>query len=161
MQWSFLCSTLSLSFSLARREGKEFPILISLFFFHHTAHSSIHSRIVSTFHGLSTIHSTHSERVLMDEFHRDMDHNTSAMYLNLATTRAFALWLDIICSLYIGAVIVSLLFLKGLYSSSPLIRAANSLFHIRRYAERLRWHGNHSGTPSAILPPVGQVHTCE
>jgi len=72
-----------------------------------SAYNSIYSRITSTFQGLSTIRSTHSERVLMDEFHKNLDLNTSAIYLNFATARAFALWLDIICSMYISAVILS------------------------------------------------------
>ncbi|KAG5669864.1 hypothetical protein PVAND_000155 [Polypedilum vanderplanki] len=76
-------------------------------------HNSIHSRLISTFHGLSTIRSTHSEKILMDEFHRNMDLNTSAMYLNLAATRAFALWLDIMCCVYICVVILSFLLFKS------------------------------------------------
>lgn len=40
----------------------------------------------------------------MDEFHRNVDLNTSAMYFNYAATRAFAFWLDVACSLYITSV---------------------------------------------------------
>lgn len=83
----------------------------------HLAYNSIYSRITSTFQGLSTIRSTHSERVLMDEFHKNMDQNTSAIYLNFATARAFALWLDIMCSIYICLVTMSFLVfgVEGLY----------------------------------------------
>ncbi|XP_070505627.1 probable multidrug resistance-associated protein lethal(2)03659 isoform X2 [Chironomus tepperi] len=70
-------------------------------------HNSIYSRITSTFQGLSTIRSTNSEKVLMDGFHKNMDLNTSATYLSFATARAFALWLDIICSIYIAIIILS------------------------------------------------------
>lgn len=48
----------------------------------------------------------------MDEFHRNMDINTSAMYLNYAATRAFAFWLDVVSSLYISAVMFSFLMIK-------------------------------------------------
>lgn len=48
----------------------------------------------------------------MDEFHRNMDVNTSAMYLNYAATRAFAFWLDVLSSLYITAVMFSFLMIK-------------------------------------------------
>lgn len=81
-------------------------------YLHFLARNSIYSRITSTFQGLSMIHSAHSEGVLMDEFHKNLDVNTSAMYLNFATARAFAFWLDIICTLYVAAVILSFLIIK-------------------------------------------------
>lgn len=45
----------------------------------------------------------------MDEFHRNIDLNTSAMYLNYAATRAFAFWLDLVGVIYIGVVMYGFL----------------------------------------------------
>lgn len=49
--------------------------------------------------------------MLENEFHEHMDHNTSAWFISAATTRAFALWMDIICCLYIATVAFSFLVL--------------------------------------------------
>lgn len=43
------------------------------------------------------------------EFDKHQDLNTSAWYLFLATTRAFALWLEMVCVLYIAVVTFSFL----------------------------------------------------
>lgn len=86
---------------------------ISLLYFFPQARNSILARIASTFQGLPTIHATRSERVLMDEFHRNVDLNTSASYLNYAARRAFAFWLDVVGTIYISAIMyVFLTFLK-------------------------------------------------
>lgn len=45
----------------------------------------------------------------MDEFHRNVDLNTSAMYLNYAATRAFAFWLDVFGAIYISVVMYGFL----------------------------------------------------
>lgn len=83
------------------------------FFFFLQARNSILTRIASTFQGLPTIHATRSERVLMDEFHRNVDLNTSAMYLNYAASRAFAFWLDVVGAIYISVVMFGFLMSGG------------------------------------------------
>jgi hypothetical protein len=88
-----------------------FVNLFSSFFLQ--ARNSILTRIASTFQGLPTIHATRSERVLMDEFHRNVDLNTSAMYLNYAASRAFAFWLDVVGAIYISVVMFGFLMSGG------------------------------------------------
>lgn len=47
--------------------------------------------------------------MLINEFDVHQDLNTSAWYLFLATARAFALWLELVCVLYITTVTLSFL----------------------------------------------------
>lgn len=63
----------------------------------------------ATFQGLPTIHSANAEELLLKEFHLYTDLNTSAQYLYFATTRALALWLELICVVYISTVTLSFL----------------------------------------------------
>lgn len=44
---------------------------------------------------------------MQQEFYNHVDTNTGAWYLKTTTTRAFALWLDIVCLLYISVVTLS------------------------------------------------------
>lgn len=63
----------------------------------------------ATFQGLPTIHSANAEKLLLKEFHLYTDLNTSAQYLYFATTRALALWLELVCVVYISTVTLSFL----------------------------------------------------
>lgn len=71
------------------------------------ARSPIFSHVNATFQGLTTIHSSDAEKRLTDEFHYHMDLNSSTTYLYLATTRAFAYWLEIVCVIYIATITLS------------------------------------------------------
>ena len=75
------------------------------------ARSPIFSHTNATLQGLSTIRAFKAENVLEKEFNAHQDLNTSAWYMYITTTRAFAFWLDIVCVLYIAAVTMSFLFL--------------------------------------------------
>lgn len=68
----------------------------------------------ATLQGLSTVRAFGAEEILENEFHAYQDHNTSAWYLFICSTRGFALWLDIVCLLYISFVTYSfLIFTNG------------------------------------------------
>lgn len=72
----------------------------------------------ATLQGLSTVRAFDAQDALEGEFHVHQDLNTSAWYLFICSTRWFALWLDLVCLLYIGTVTFSFLFLTGTAAKS-------------------------------------------
>lgn len=77
------------------------------------ARSPIFSHANASFQGLTTIRAFGAEKILAYEFDKHQDLNTSAWYLFLATTRAFALWLELVCVLYIAVVTFSFLLMEN------------------------------------------------
>ncbi|XP_055678761.1 probable multidrug resistance-associated protein lethal(2)03659 isoform X2 [Lutzomyia longipalpis] len=73
--------------------------------------SPVFSHTNATLQGLATIRAFNAQQILTNEFDSHQDLNTSAWYLYLATTRAFALWLELVCVLYITSVTMSFLVL--------------------------------------------------
>ncbi|KAJ6637207.1 putative multidrug resistance-associated protein lethal [Pseudolycoriella hygida] len=73
--------------------------------------SPIFSHANATLQGLSTIRAFKAQQILSNEFDSHQDLNTSSWYLFLASTRAFALWLELVCVLYMATVILSFLLL--------------------------------------------------
>uniref|UniRef100_A0AAG5CR64 Uncharacterized protein n=1 Tax=Anopheles atroparvus TaxID=41427 RepID=A0AAG5CR64_ANOAO len=73
--------------------------------------SPIFSHTNATLQGLSTIRAFGAQSALKREFNEFLDVNSSSWYMFISTSRAFALWLDLVCVLYIG--IVTLSFLVG------------------------------------------------
>lgn len=65
----------------------------------------------ATLQGLSTIRGCRAEAVLKKEFFEHLDHNLSACFLFTYATRGFAMWLDLVCVVYIGIVVFSFLVL--------------------------------------------------
>ncbi|XP_055536617.1 probable multidrug resistance-associated protein lethal(2)03659 isoform X2 [Wyeomyia smithii] len=80
--------------------------------------SPIFSHANASFQGLTTIRAFGAEKILANEFDQHQDLNTSAWYLFLATTRAFALWLELVCVLYIAAVTFSFLTMENTMSGN-------------------------------------------
>lgn len=56
---------------------------------------------------MSTIRAFNAHQILQSEFYNHVDLNSGAWYLKTTTTRAFALWLDLVCLLYISTVTLS------------------------------------------------------
>lgn len=71
--------------------------------------SPVYSHTNSTIQGLSTIRAFKAQKIFNKEYNYHQDKNTAALYLFFATTRAFALWLDLICVTYIAVVTFSFL----------------------------------------------------
>uniref|UniRef100_A0A182Q496 Uncharacterized protein n=1 Tax=Anopheles farauti TaxID=69004 RepID=A0A182Q496_9DIPT len=80
--------------------------------------SPIFSHANASFQGLSTIRAFGVEKIVADEFDKHQDLNTSAWYLFLATTRAFAQWLELVCVLYIAVVTLSFLMVENSMSGN-------------------------------------------
>ncbi|EAT32568.1 AAEL015290-PA [Aedes aegypti] len=87
--------------------------------------SPIFSHANASFQGLTTIRAFGAEKILAYEFDKHQDLNTSAWYLFLATTRAFALWLELVCVLYIAVVTFSFLMMENSKLKSIQSRSEN------------------------------------
>ncbi|KAJ6637208.1 putative multidrug resistance-associated protein lethal [Pseudolycoriella hygida] len=74
--------------------------------------SPIFSHTNATLQGLSTVRAFNAQNILESEFYVHEDYNTGAFYLRITTTRAFGLWLDIVCLLYIAVVTFSFLIME-------------------------------------------------
>ncbi|XP_068155068.1 probable multidrug resistance-associated protein lethal(2)03659 [Drosophila tropicalis] len=92
--------------------------------------SPIYSHTNATFRGLTTIRALNATKRLENEFHRYQNDNTSALYLYVSCNRAFALWTDLICVLYILAVTFSFLLFdkeRGYYSGDVGLAITQSM----------------------------------
>lgn len=93
------------------------PFFAFLFF---PARSPVFSLTNQTFQGLTTIRALQAQSALEQEFHEYQNTNTSAWFLFLSCTRAFALWSDVLCIVYMTAVTFSFLLLKDEFDSGDV-----------------------------------------
>lgn len=82
--------------------------------------SPVYSLTNQTFQGLSTIRAFRAEKVMEKQFHGKQNQNTAAWVLYLATCRAFAMWVEMICIIYIVCVVFSFLILEKEFSSGDV-----------------------------------------
>lgn len=81
---------------------------------HKLARSPILAHTNATINGLATIRAFNAQQALSDEYDKHQDVNTSAWFLFLTTSRALALWLEVICVVYLAAVLgIFLIFADG------------------------------------------------
>ncbi|XP_049854061.1 ATP-binding cassette subfamily C member 4-like [Schistocerca gregaria] len=71
--------------------------------------SPIFTHLNASIQGLSTIRAFGAQTLLSKEFDKHQDLNTTAFYMFLSTSRAFAYWLDVGCLAYIAVVTFSFL----------------------------------------------------
>lgn len=104
--------------------------------------SPIFSMTNETFQGLTTIRAFEVEKSLQRIFHEYLDENSNAWFMFTSLNRAFALWIDLICVLYIFTVTFSFLIFKENYQSGDVGLAilhclsiiGSTQFHIRQTA---------------------------
>ncbi|KXJ70399.1 probable multidrug resistance-associated protein lethal(2)03659 [Aedes albopictus] len=77
--------------------------------------SPIYAHLNATLQGLATIRACDAQSILRREFTDHLDVNTSAWFIFVTATRAFALWLDFVCVIYIALVTMSFLVTEGDY----------------------------------------------
>ncbi|XP_017023787.2 probable multidrug resistance-associated protein lethal(2)03659 [Drosophila kikkawai] len=82
--------------------------------------SPVFSLTNQTFQGLTTIRALQAQSALELEFHEYQNTNTSAWFLFLSCTRAFALWSDLLCIAYMAAVTFSFLLLKDEFETGDV-----------------------------------------
>ncbi|CAH1183645.1 unnamed protein product [Phaedon cochleariae] len=80
--------------------------------------SPVFAHLNASLQGLPTIRSNGAEQILVQEFDKLQDTHSSAWFMFLYTSRAFGLWLDLICTVYIGLVTFSFIILSDKYHGS-------------------------------------------
>ncbi|KAL0112749.1 hypothetical protein PUN28_012191 [Cardiocondyla obscurior] len=71
-----------------------------------TTRSPIFDHLGASLQGLTTIRAFKAEEILMADLCSHQDVHSSACFLFLSTSRAFGFYIDIICTLYIGTIII-------------------------------------------------------
>lgn len=71
--------------------------------------SPIFNHISASLQGLTTLRAFRAQETLGKEFDNYQDQHSSAYYMVIACSRAFAFYLDLICVLYIAIVTLSFL----------------------------------------------------
>ncbi|KAJ8870936.1 hypothetical protein PR048_027238, partial [Dryococelus australis] len=71
--------------------------------------SPVFSHLNASLQGLTTIRAFRAQKLLQEEFDSHQDLHTSAFYLFIASSRAFGLFLDVVCLVYIACVTFSFL----------------------------------------------------
>lgn len=71
--------------------------------------SPVFAHLNASLQGLTTIRAYEAEQILSNEFDNHQDLHSSAWYIFISSSRAFGLWLDIICFIYISIVTFSFL----------------------------------------------------
>lgn len=64
----------------------------------------------ATLEGLATVRASENQAILRKEFDKHQDHFTSTNFMLICSTRAFALWLDMLASLYLTLVVLRFIF---------------------------------------------------
>ncbi|KAJ6646818.1 putative multidrug resistance-associated protein lethal [Pseudolycoriella hygida] len=101
--------------------------------------SPVLSHINATLQGLSTIRAFNASELLEKEFHDIQDHNISCYYLFLSSSRWFALWMDLVCLLFISFVTFSFLsvdFAMGSGKVGLAILSSMALIHMCQWGMR-------------------------
>lgn len=65
--------------------------------------------INATLEGLTTIRAHKAQKMLIKQFDKHQDLNTSANYMHMTITRAFAFYTDFICKLYLASILYTFL----------------------------------------------------
>ncbi|XP_060873208.1 ATP-binding cassette sub-family C member 4-like isoform X2 [Metopolophium dirhodum] len=71
--------------------------------------SPVFAHFNASLQGLTTIRAYGAEKILSNEFDYHQDLHSSAWYIFICSSRAFGLWLDIVCFIYISIVTFSFL----------------------------------------------------
>ncbi|KAF5273603.1 hypothetical protein FQR65_LT04602 [Abscondita terminalis] len=70
--------------------------------------SPVLEHLITLFRGLPTVRAFSSEDVVTKHFNERLDLHSCTSHLNITTSKAFGLWLDIVCVIYIVITILSL-----------------------------------------------------
>ncbi|KPU73242.1 uncharacterized protein Dana_GF26917 [Drosophila ananassae] len=104
--------------------------------------SPVYSHVTASLSGLATIRAFESRHLLEQEFDTCQDMHSSAFYMLLSCSRAFANWLDFSCSLFVGIVTLSFSFfppengsLVGLAITQAMILIGYVQWGLRQSAE--------------------------
>ncbi|KAJ8870929.1 hypothetical protein PR048_027231 [Dryococelus australis] len=90
--------------------------------------SPVFSHLNASLQGLSTIRAFSAQKILQQEFDNHQDLHSSAFYLFVSSGRAFGLYLDFVCQIFIACVTVSFLIMgKGTLGGSVGLAISQAL----------------------------------
>ncbi|XP_050518856.1 ATP-binding cassette sub-family C member 4-like [Diabrotica virgifera virgifera] len=143
--------------------------------------SPIFTHLTATLQGLTTIRAFKAEEILKTEFDRYQNHHSAAFFMYLGANRTFGFWLDFICVIYIGLVILSLIFVEretfggniglaltqtlaltgtfqwGMRQWSELENQMTSVERVQEYADLKHEEDNYTVEPAATWPDQGKI----
>nr|CAI5826421.1 unnamed protein product [Callosobruchus analis] len=82
--------------------------------------SPVFAHLNASLQGLATIRTNLQEQVLVNEFDSLQDVHSGAWFMFLGCSRAFGMWVDLICTLYIGLVTFSFIIFSSSYKGSDV-----------------------------------------
>nr|CAD7444730.1 unnamed protein product [Timema bartmani] len=77
--------------------------------------SPVFSHLNASLQGLTTIRAFEAQEILKQEFDTHQDLHSSAFYLSMVSGRAFGMWMDIVCLLFLACVTLSFLVLETVH----------------------------------------------
>jgi ATP-binding cassette subfamily C (CFTR/MRP) protein 4 len=144
-----------------------------------TNRSPILAHLTESVKGLTTIRAFGTTQILHKEFDNYQDLHSSVYYMNLGTNRAFAIWLDLICIIYvsfvtimavstetyggnIGFVITRGISITGIFQFavrrwSELENQMTSVERIVEYVQADQEYDRKTKVPSILWPDTGKI----
>ncbi|CAG9836010.1 unnamed protein product [Diabrotica balteata] len=143
--------------------------------------SPIYTHLTASLQGLTTIRAFRAQDILKEEFDRYQNLHSAAFFMYLAANRTFGFWLDFICVIYVGLVIVALVFVKseqyggnmglaltqtlgltgmfqwGMRQWSELENQMTSVERVQEYADLKQEDDEHSIEPPKTWPHAGEI----
>ncbi|KAI2473981.1 ATP binding cassette (ABC) transporter subfamily C member [Diabrotica virgifera virgifera] len=143
--------------------------------------SPIYTHLTASLQGLTTIRAFRAQDILKEEFDRYQNLHSAAFFMYLAANRSFGFWLDFICVIYVGLVIVALVFVKseqyggnmglaltqtlgltgmfqwGMRQWSELENQMTSVERVQEYADLKQEDDEHSIEPPKTWPHAGEI----
>lgn len=78
------------------------------------ARSPVFNHLSSSVHGLTTIRALGAENILTKEFDNHQDLHSSAWFIFFSGSKAFGMYIELLCMVFIGVLVYSFIFFKQL-----------------------------------------------
>nr|XP_023023834.1 probable multidrug resistance-associated protein lethal(2)03659 isoform X1 [Leptinotarsa decemlineata]XP_023023843.1 probable multidrug resistance-associated protein lethal(2)03659 isoform X1 [Leptinotarsa decemlineata] len=143
--------------------------------------SPMYTHLTASLQGVTTIRAFGAENILTKEFDNFQDAYTSAYFMFLTANRGFGFWLDMHCVLYVGLVLISILFIQsesfggnvglsltqamglsgmfqwGMRQWSELENQMTSVERVQEYADIIPEQDTNTKEPPICWPEAGSI----
>lgn len=121
----------------------------------YSARSPIFDHLNASLQGLITIRAFNAENILMANLCSHQDLHSSAWFLFLATSRAFGFYIDMICQLYIGVIIVAFTIFKDL---AVVGNIGLTITQIMSLTNMLQWGIRQTAELESQMTSIERIH---